>query len=85
MIEPHFVDPAMKKAIRARILELYYQHGLAAFQLPEVKKAIDLLLDADPATRLSPVKLAEIHRIWRQHRKLYYSVKLLLFTGAVLQ
>ena len=68
MTIPSFLDAAMQKAIRARIVELYDRHALAAFQLPEVKKAIELLLDADPASRLSPEKLAEIHRAWRQRR-----------------
>ena len=36
MTLPSFLDAAMQKAIRARIVELYDRHGLAAFQLPEV-------------------------------------------------
>jgi hypothetical protein len=43
---PHFVDDRLRQIIRARIVELYDSHGLAAFQFPGVQKAIDLLLDA---------------------------------------
>jgi hypothetical protein len=43
---PHFVDDRMCQIIRARIVELYDSHGLAAFRFPGVQKAIDLLLDA---------------------------------------
>jgi hypothetical protein len=50
---PHFVDDAMRQAIRARIVELHDRHGLTAFRLPGVQQAIDLLLDADSATRLN--------------------------------
>jgi hypothetical protein len=56
---PHFVDAAMRQAIRARILELYDRHGSAAFRLPGVQKAIDLLLDADA---LTPAQLAAAGR-----------------------
>ena len=50
------------------VLTDLFEAKQAAFQLPEVKKAIELLLNADPATQLSPEKLAEIHRAWRQRR-----------------
>jgi hypothetical protein len=56
---PHFVDEAMRQAIRARIVELYDRHGLKAFRFPGVQKAIDLLVDADA---LTPEQLAEVSR-----------------------
>jgi hypothetical protein len=52
MTDPHFVDEKMRLTIRARIVKLYDSHGLAAFQLPGVQKAIDLLLDAGEGLRV---------------------------------
>jgi hypothetical protein len=52
MTDPNFVDEKMRLIIRARIVELYDSHGLAAFQFPGVQKAINLLLDAGEGMRV---------------------------------
>ena len=49
MTELHFIDAAMRQAIRARILELRASHGDAAFRLPGVPEAMALLVDAELA------------------------------------
>ena len=59
----------MRLIIHARIVELYDRHGLEAFGLPGVQQSIDLLLNADPRTRLNQAQLAAIYRAWRESRR----------------
>jgi hypothetical protein len=59
MTDPHFVDEKIRLSIRARIVELYDGHGLAAFRFPGVQKAIDLLLDAGEGIRVIQARHTE--------------------------
>jgi hypothetical protein len=59
MTDPHFADEKMRLIIRARIVELYDTYGAAAFQLPGVQKALDLLLDAGEGMRVIQARHTE--------------------------